>query len=319
MVALNFKLRRADKESHIMNTDKHYLLTAICCVFTLLAQSAQAQVTYIHTDILGSPVAESDTSGNIIKKLHYKPFGESLEPKQNTVGYTGHMEDKELGLTYMQARYYDPVIGRFYSNDPVGFVESQPSSFGRYTYANNNPYKYVDPDGRWGVPGAIYGAIAGATGGFVASGSGFKSTVIGTLAGAAAGAAVGAVAPQTSHMVGLAVAGAVASAGGQAVGSAASAAVEKGVANVTAADINVDPVTTALGGVGAGVGGVVGKGVSQMTMRPIVGQTLDKAGTPTVAGMVAGSVTEGAVIGGAEKLASKVSETLNKVDEQLNK
>jgi len=47
---------------------------------------------------------------------------------------------------YMQARYYDPVIGRFMSNDPIGFRDVH--SFNRYTYANNNPYKYVDPDGR---------------------------------------------------------------------------------------------------------------------------------------------------------------------------
>jgi len=58
----------------------------------------------------------------------------------------------------MQQRYYDPVIGRFYSNDPVGFVESQPSSFGRYTYANNNPYKYTDPDGEFAVWGAAFAA-----------------------------------------------------------------------------------------------------------------------------------------------------------------
>lgn len=48
----------------------------------------------------------------------------------------------------MQQRYYDPVIGRFYSNDPVGFTPSNPMMFNRYAYANNNPYKYVDPDGR---------------------------------------------------------------------------------------------------------------------------------------------------------------------------
>ena len=45
----------------------------------------------------------------------------------------------------MQARYYDPVIGRFYSNDPVGF--NNVHNFNRYAYANNNPYKFVDPDG----------------------------------------------------------------------------------------------------------------------------------------------------------------------------
>jgi len=53
----------------------------------------------------------------------------------------------------MQARYYDPVIGRFYSNDPVGTLEHFGGAggihgFNRYAYANNNPYKYIDPDGR---------------------------------------------------------------------------------------------------------------------------------------------------------------------------
>jgi len=46
----------------------------------------------------------------------------------------------------MQARYYDPVIGRFYSNDPVGFT-GEVDTFNRYSYVSNNPYKYTDPDG----------------------------------------------------------------------------------------------------------------------------------------------------------------------------
>jgi uncharacterized protein RhaS with RHS repeats len=46
----------------------------------------------------------------------------------------------------MQARYYDPVIGRFYSNDPIGFRDVH--SFNRYAYANNNLYKYTDPSGK---------------------------------------------------------------------------------------------------------------------------------------------------------------------------
>ncbi len=51
----------------------------------------------------------------------------------------------------MQQRYYDPVIGRFYSNDPVGFTADNPMMFNRYAYANNNPYRFTDPDGRTSI------------------------------------------------------------------------------------------------------------------------------------------------------------------------
>jgi|GEM_PF-2256210 len=78
---------------------------------------------------------------------HYKPFGETIETPKDDVGYTGHKFDTDLGLSYMQARYYDPVIGRFMSNDPVGFT-GEVDTFNRYSYVANNPYKYVDPDGR---------------------------------------------------------------------------------------------------------------------------------------------------------------------------
>ncbi|MBD1581433.1 RHS repeat-associated core domain-containing protein [Pseudoalteromonas sp. S16_S37] len=81
-------------------------------------------------------------------RQHYRPFGDTLkDEKTDDIGYTGHKYDKDIGLSYMQARYYDPVIGRFYSNDPVGFTGS-PHSFNRYAYVNNNPYKYTDPSGQ---------------------------------------------------------------------------------------------------------------------------------------------------------------------------
>ena len=91
-------------------------------------------------------IADADATAR-----HSRPFGDSIETDKDDVGYTGHKFDADLDLSYMQARYYDPVIGRFYSNDPVGYVAKNPvHSFGRYTYVNNNPYKYVDPDGKYG-------------------------------------------------------------------------------------------------------------------------------------------------------------------------
>jgi uncharacterized protein RhaS with RHS repeats len=55
-------------------------------------------------------------------------------------------------------RYYDPVAGRFLSTDPVLTDENSAAHFNRYTYALNNPYKYIDPDGRlpFLVPVAIF-------------------------------------------------------------------------------------------------------------------------------------------------------------------
>jgi len=79
-------------------------------------------------------------------RMHTKPYGDSIETPKDEVGYTGHKFDGDLGLSYMQARYYDPVIGRFYSNDPVGFKDIY--RFNRYAYAHNNPYKYTDLDGK---------------------------------------------------------------------------------------------------------------------------------------------------------------------------
>lgn len=58
----------------------------------------------------------------------------------------------------MQARYYDPVIGRFYSNDPVGFT-GEVDTFNRYSYVANNPYKYTDPDGKQKERGFSAGAL----------------------------------------------------------------------------------------------------------------------------------------------------------------
>jgi uncharacterized protein RhaS with RHS repeats len=64
----------------------------------------------------------------------------------------------------MQARYYDPVIGRFYSNDPVGtlghFSQGNIHGFNRYAYANNNPYKYTDPNGE--LLHTLIGGVVGA-------------------------------------------------------------------------------------------------------------------------------------------------------------
>ena len=61
----------------------------------------------------------------------------------------------------MGARYYDPFVGRFLSVDSAGFDESNAVSFNRYAYAKNNPYKYVDPNGRSAVFKTVKFALNG--------------------------------------------------------------------------------------------------------------------------------------------------------------
>lgn len=135
----------------------------------MFGATAHAGVTvrYQHTDTLGSVIMETNASGQMIGSRHqYQPFGRGLNGQKTGLGYTGHLEDTDLGLTYMQQRYYDPVIGRFYSNDPVDFMGhmrrgNSSMGFNRYAYANNNPYKYTDPDGEF--VNFIVGAVIGAS------------------------------------------------------------------------------------------------------------------------------------------------------------
>jgi RHS repeat-associated protein len=125
-----------------------------------LPLSAQT-VEYIHTDALGSPVAITDANRNVVERSEYEPYGALLNrPLSDGPGYTGHVSDAATGLSYMQQRYYDPGIGRFLSVDPVTANSSTGGNFNRYWYANNNPYRFTDPDGREAADRA-YGAVVG--------------------------------------------------------------------------------------------------------------------------------------------------------------
>jgi RHS repeat-associated protein len=62
--------------------------------------------------------------------------------------YTGHVMDVATSLVYAQARYFDPLLGRFLSKDPMAVDTDTGWNFSRYAYGNNSPYRYSDPDGR---------------------------------------------------------------------------------------------------------------------------------------------------------------------------
>jgi RHS repeat-associated protein len=113
---------------------------------------AAEKITYYHFDATGSPVAATDEQGSVIWRERYEPYGDRIDKppaaQANTRWHTGHVQDPDTGLVYAGARYYDPTLGRFLSIDPVGPNPESLHSINRYAYGNNNPYKYVDPDGR---------------------------------------------------------------------------------------------------------------------------------------------------------------------------
>nr|WP_255595635.1 Ig-like domain-containing protein [Lysobacter sp. BMK333-48F3] len=117
------------------------------------AAGTPAIVRYQHTDALGSPAAVTDAAGAVIERTDWEPYGAAIgKPNYDGVGYTGHVMDGGSGLTYMQQRYYDSLLGRFLSVDPVTAYDQPLVAFNRYRYGNNDPYKFTDPDGRFGRP-----------------------------------------------------------------------------------------------------------------------------------------------------------------------
>ena len=126
----------------------------VVLVLTPFMASAQSyDVSFIHTDHLGSPVAVTSVTGEVIWNAQFSAYGKEYQgtgtPAQDPIGFAGSSNDRQTGLVYMQARFYDPDIGRFLSVDPVGFTTDNVMSFNRYLYVNNNPYAYIDPDGEF--------------------------------------------------------------------------------------------------------------------------------------------------------------------------
>jgi RHS repeat-associated protein len=127
---------------------------SMLCALALsaLAASVMAQtVTYFHNDLSGSPVMATDATGLLLWKENYRPYGSkynnSAASNANAMGFAGRPYDASSGLSYMEARYYDPLLGRFLGVDPAPLNPSSVHGLNRYTYANNNPVRYVDPDG----------------------------------------------------------------------------------------------------------------------------------------------------------------------------
>jgi RHS repeat-associated protein len=131
-----------------MNTLKK-LLSVVGLWLAMSMATHAGTVTYVYTDHQGTPLAEADAQGNVTATFDYRPYGaQALGTPSKGPGYTGHVNDPDTGLVYMQARYYDPTIGRFLSADPVSPSAGDSFNSNRYVYVRNNPVVDIDPDGR---------------------------------------------------------------------------------------------------------------------------------------------------------------------------
>ncbi|QOY86232.1 putative Ig domain-containing protein [Paludibaculum fermentans] len=101
--------------------------------------------------------AITDASGTVVQNYAYDAWGEMLQNngnflfsavRYNPFTYTGAYLDIETGTYHMQARDYDPTLGRFLQKDPVLGSFYDPKSQHPYAYALNNPLNYTDPSGR---------------------------------------------------------------------------------------------------------------------------------------------------------------------------
>jgi RHS repeat-associated protein len=129
---------------------------------------------YATSDHLGSADLVMDSAANVLVRESFTPFGarrggnwQSIPSAadytsiQSTTrqGFTGHEMLDSVSLIHMNGRVYDPTLGRFLSADSVIQSLGNTQSINPYSYAWNDPLRYIDPSGH-SLLGAIIGIVA---------------------------------------------------------------------------------------------------------------------------------------------------------------
>src|SRR5437667_2122161 len=105
--------------------------------------SSTSTTYYFSQDHLGSPTALTGTTGKLVERITYDAYGNSAGSTRTRYGLTGRERDSLTGLLYYRARFYDPQLGRFISEDPIGLA----GGINSFAYVGNNPVLYRDPSG----------------------------------------------------------------------------------------------------------------------------------------------------------------------------
>ncbi|EKR25060.1 RHS repeat-associated core domain protein [Leptospira interrogans serovar Bataviae str. L1111] len=122
---------------------------------------------FFHPDHLGSIQMITESAGNPasgpepgVSFVSYEPYGsiirnDSYGPDIFRYKFTGQIEDKETGLYYYKARYYEPTLGRFLQADSV-VMPTNVNGMNRYMYVDGNPVSYRDPSGHISGPDMMH-------------------------------------------------------------------------------------------------------------------------------------------------------------------
>lgn len=263
------------------------------------------EIYYICRDYLGSITHITDSGGSLVQELSYDAWGRLRNPETLEAyspgnepelilgrGYTSHEHLTQFGLINMNARLYDPALGRFLSPDPYISTPDFTQGYNRYSYCLNNPLRYTDEDGE--LPQVVVAALIGGAvnltvnliqGNIHSVGQGFASFGVGAAAG-------------TVGMVGGPMAaGAIIGVG--------NSAINQGFTNGWN---NIDYSQVAMNGLMGGTMGFVGGQVSGFItphvsglVSGISGPAVREAVTQSLAGAGSGFVlgTGGALFGGA--------------------
>jgi RHS repeat-associated protein len=142
------------------STTKHYHYISVAGLNVIVEKiNATETAYYTYSDHLGSILSVTNSSGSVIAEQNFDPWGRKrntttwtftsvpVSPSYLYRGFTGHEHYDAFNLINMNARLYDAVLSRMLSPDNEVGNGMNTQAFNRYSYANNNPLKYTDPDG----------------------------------------------------------------------------------------------------------------------------------------------------------------------------
>jgi RHS repeat-associated protein len=191
-----------------------------------VAMTKGGSTYYLTYDQVGSLRVVADASGNVVKRIDYDSFGNIIEDTDPAFevpfGFAGGLHDQDTGLVRYGYRDYDPDTERWTAKDPIFFNGGDTDLYG---YSLNDPVNRIDPEGAFGVFGAVVGSISGAIGGFTSGLISGNGSLVAAIAGGAVGGIVGG-AVGSLNMFGS-------SAAGQAIGSIVGGIVGGGVGGAT--------------------------------------------------------------------------------------